>query len=472
MSGGTVVTLQSGSSRRAEDRPDWTPIAQRPDRYGIMAHTPDPRAYHYDAGGRVIIPRATHDGGSRGFSADGKCVLNIDPSDPVRGTGGITVDLAKIDKRSLKQAVAESEGDATMAWAIASQQTQNVAPAAPPPQREAPKGYGGYVVPQATWSGGQVQPQPVPSALNGHSAFQPAQIRPAVSPAIQQSQGAAMAIPTPIPMNVEQQPQYQQQPEQMQPPPQQVYQQPQYQQQPPLAQQPVYQPQYQQAPPPPAPGMDAMMQMMAQMMGQFTQAIQSLKAPPPTPAPVSQPPVQRAPVPQQPPRVPPVPAYQDQDAYEGVPGVQEGEEEEQPWNPPKPRPVAPEGPPRALPQDTGLGFLTATPSKPQLRVTFDLGKGGIHGKRFHAIAKQGVCLSLIYDDRYDGDRFIPTETGENETIKVRLPERLDDEGNKLPPETFEVAVPNFHQAIGCLDILNLIIVPPEATLPRPQDLMP
>ena len=478
-----VITLQpgSGSQRNPADRPDWTPIAQQPDKFGIMAHTPDPTMYHYDATGRVIVPRATRHGGSRAYDVrQNNAVVNIDPTDPVRGTGGITVRMGTIPRDVLKRASEEAGEDATLAWAIASQQANQVA--AMDPQKRGvlgvtaqgpPTGYGGYVVPKATAAGGQqaqsmnqpwhpsVQAQVVPGGMNGHTSFHPAVIKTAISPSIQ---GPDMARPTPIqdpmtggplPQAMYQQPQYQQPPQQ-----QPVYQQPQYQQPQQQPQQWPQQPQFQ------PPQQIDVAGMMGQMMNQFTQALQNLQRP------YTPPPVQ----PQGPLPYPPIPPYQQDPpraSYQGVPGEEDEDDDDAPWTPPDKRQERPAAPRRASGPgmaDCKLPFLTNPPSKPRYRVIFDLGRGGKHSKHFHEIAVQGVCLSLIYDDRHDGDRFVPMETEQGETILVKLPQRLDEEGNEIPPQTYRVAVPNFHQTIGCLDILNLVIIP-ENKLPSPRDVM-
>jgi len=113
----------------------------------------------------------------------------------------------------------------------------------------------------------------------------------------------------------------------------------------------------------------------------------------------------------------------------------------------------------SLLKEAKLSFLTDPPRRPNLRVVFDLGKAGRHSKSFHAISRNGIFLSLIYDDRYEGDRFIPAPTEPGETITVTLPAYLDEvTGEALPPTTIRAAVPGFEQVIGCLDIVNLLVV--------------
>jgi hypothetical protein len=445
-----VYTLTPGSTRPVDQRPDWTPIAQSPDRYGIMAHTPDPRAYHFDAGGRVIIPRGSQHGGSRGFSTEAGGVVNIDPSDPVRGTGGITVNLRELNRDAIPGAIAQADGDPLTAWALASQQ----AALPPPPQmvaRTAPTGYGPYVVPATTPSGGQIV-SPLSGGMN--PAFTPAMIRPAVSPAVA-AQGASMAVPStaqwqapqspvaaaPVPGNG------------------QAYQQPQMPvqavQQPPVASQ--------------APA-DQTQLMMLTMMSRMMEAMERLGAPQaPQPPPQYQPPqpppqyqATQVPYPAYPPyqqsqpRVPSTPPYQSDNL------AHDDEDDAEEQAPRAHRPPAPKrgyaGQP-AVPPNVDLPYLTDPPSKPRLRVVFNLGRGGVHSKYFHAYYKRGMCLSLVYDERYDGDRFIPPETEEGESIVITIEESAEQS------QTYNVAVRNFHQKIGCLDVLNLIVLPAKRAAP-------
>jgi hypothetical protein len=102
---------------------------------------------------------------------------------------------------------------------------------------------------------------------------------------------------------------------------------------------------------------------------------------------------------------------------------------------------------------------------------FDLGKGGIHMHHFHAITRRGVSLALIYDDRYPGDRFLPAVTEDGETITVKLPARKDEDGKDVPGEVLRVAVPDFHYPLGCMDVLNLVVMPNATTIPRPGEVM-
>jgi hypothetical protein len=110
----------------------------------------------------------------------------------------------------------------------------------------------------------------------------------------------------------------------------------------------------------------------------------------------------------------------------------------------------------------GLQFLQPTPQKPTVKVLFDLGRGGRHLKRFHHYQKTDSLLVFLYDDRYDGDRFHPPFT-EGEPITVALPDRAE--------EVFHVLVPRRPQLsfnVGCLDVLLLVIAPPELAVAEKQ----
>lgn len=94
-----------------------------------------------------------------------------------------------------------------------------------------------------------------------------------------------------------------------------------------------------------------------------------------------------------------------------------------------------------------MPFLTTPPSKPGVAVTFTMPQGQFRTK-YHAAFLRGICLSLVMDNRYDGDQFIPAETGPGEVLPVHVPS-LSLKAN--------VVVMDIHTQIGCLDILNLLI---------------
>jgi hypothetical protein len=112
----------------------------------------------------------------------------------------------------------------------------------------------------------------------------------------------------------------------------------------------------------------------------------------------------------------------------------------------------------ATTDECGLEFLTATPSRPTQRVTFDLGPGGKHNKRYHAIVPSETNLLLVFDTRYDDDEFIPPSSfggqaaGEEEsvfTFKIAV-ETLQREFRCTAPE-------GLHFRIGRLSFIQLVI---------------
>lgn len=115
----------------------------------------------------------------------------------------------------------------------------------------------------------------------------------------------------------------------------------------------------------------------------------------------------------------------------------------------------------AVPESTELGFLTNPPSRPRIPVMINLGTGGSHLKRFHHVTTRDIWLSLIFDSRYEGDQFIPPVTKEGEPpIQVTFP----DSGN----QTIQCVVPeSCNMRIGCMDIINFLIVQPENTPEEP-----
>lgn len=113
------------------------------------------------------------------------------------------------------------------------------------------------------------------------------------------------------------------------------------------------------------------------------------------------------------------------------------------------------GVPIEEPQNTFDGFnelkmpwLGRETAAPRYQVIFRTPNGMLR-TRYHFAARRGICLSLVYDSRYDGDQFIPSTTPHGETIEVEIPQlRLKA----------EAMVFDYHNAIGCLDIVNLILV--------------
>jgi hypothetical protein len=105
--------------------------------------------------------------------------------------------------------------------------------------------------------------------------------------------------------------------------------------------------------------------------------------------------------------------------------------------------------------ECGLGFLTRVPSRPEQRVTFDLGVGGTHRKRYHAITATPNCLSLVSDVRYDGDEFVPPTKqgiadGDDVFVFGVYVESLDREFRCSACDGLNIR-------IGDLSIINLLI---------------
>lgn len=367
-----------------------------------------------------MIPRSKKDYGSLGFStAPG--VLNIDPSDPVKGTGGLTIDMEKLDADTMKAAAAQSNGDPATAWDFVAQGR-----ATPPvPQPVNLQGNSG----DSQMVGTAMHPQ---HAAHGHSSSQPI-----VNQSVKPPEGTRPASP---PQSISEaqasSPGY---PHTSQPSPPVNF-----------NTQPVYPPQA--AVPQPESHTQAMLQQMMQMMHE----IASRPAGPPTqlplPSPPAMPPAQPADTESLVDQVNKARAEKDRMKAEILEAIRDefftGTEGD-----PDPETSDASEPLLAVPEDTGLSFLTSPPSKPGVVVIFDLGQlGGSHLKRYHHVASRDIWISLIYDSRYEGDQFIPPATDEGQPpITISFP----DHGNKK----LKAQVPeSCHQRIGCMDIINLIIV--------------
>jgi hypothetical protein len=96
----------------------------------------------------------------------------------------------------------------------------------------------------------------------------------------------------------------------------------------------------------------------------------------------------------------------------------------------------------------GMDFLGDPPKAPTVKVIFKTASG-LYRTKYHAVARRGICLSLVYDSRYDGDQYIPSNTAEGEVIHVSIPSYKIE---------VDVDVFDYHNQIGCLDVLNLVIV--------------
>ena len=449
-----VFTLQAGTSG---SRRDWSPIAQTPDKHDVIAHTPDPNGYH-NLGGRTMIPRnldGDH-GASRGFDIK-PGVVNVDPTDPVKGTGGITVDLEAVSKEAFRAAGQYSSHNPTQAWAYAAahqhqkpamQQPQQQ-PQYPPaawPQPQPPQQHGTYTTPHTNLDGtalpapGYESPwaQPMASPVQGISGSampmtaMPVVHNSAVKPRIKMS--SMQAAPAPWDSS---QAQYPQAPPQMPATPhpaqelpgvpaatpQPQYQQPQYQQpqyQQPQYQQPQYQqPQYQQPPAawqpaqyaPAPPTSDGRSPTDTEALTAVLQAVKALAA-------------------------------EVAEIKAGKAVSWQGEKHSRLNDIPSEEIVV-DSPYAAI----GMPFLGEEASQPKISVIFHQ-PGGMYRTRYHFVARRGICLSLVYDSRYNGDQFIPSSTPEDETIRIQIPSLNLD---------VEAMVFDYHNSIGCLDVINVVI---------------
>lgn len=116
-------------------------------------------------------------------------------------------------------------------------------------------------------------------------------------------------------------------------------------------------------------------------------------------------------------------------------------------------------------EDTEIPFLTSTPQKPSMPVTFNLGPGGTVRKRYHAVVKSASCITLVYDMRYEeGDQFIPPELHDG-SISVVLP------GESRNGEEVFVKSLGLQYNLGCLDFIVLVIDDEHEVSRLPQGLL-
>lgn len=74
-------------------------------------------------------------------------------------------------------------------------------------------------------------------------------------------------------------------------------------------------------------------------------------------------------------------------------------------------------------ESIGLRFLTAEPSKPRVQVYFDMGDvGGKLAAWYHDVHVTGRCLTLTYDNRYEGGtQFVPPFLGSSKQLTLTVP---------------------------------------------------
>lgn len=105
-----------------------------------------------------------------------------------------------------------------------------------------------------------------------------------------------------------------------------------------------------------------------------------------------------------------------------------------------------------------LDFLTTIPARPQRRVVFDLGLGGVHKKRYHHAMFAGNLLSLCYDTRYDDEDFVPPTTqvpGQDEVP-------IGVEVEALAARYTCLVHPEINTQLGCVRIVNLLVIDAQA----------
>jgi hypothetical protein len=464
---GQVIQLMPGGGHAT--RRDWSPIAQAPDRHDVIAHTPDPNAYH-SMGGRTMLPRHSGDyGGSRGFSTK-PGVVNVDPTNPVTGEGGITVDLETVGKRDYEYAANAAGGNPLLAWSIAASRQKKEGSFQPPQQQAIavnPYGQpGGYVTPHTDPSGGIIPMSPVvanPAAMFASPTqgvagsvmpLAPAQttitnsaVKPRKNSMMPQELAASWEQPQQhSPVLATQHPTQQQHAMPAQAAPQ-------------------YHPNAQAAPQ--AAPQAAQPYLQHGQVQHFhglpyaynanTNSWDALQAPPPPPPrPLPPPP---------PPAAAPMPADVVTDTLtfilKELKALKSGEAQTQPaprslelhdWEHDRQRlkGAAEEAPLNTFDgyEELKMPWLGREAAAPRFQVIFRTPNGMLR-TRYHFAARRGICLSLVFDSRYDGDQFIPSTTPPGETIQVEIPQlRLKA----------EAMVFDYHNAIGCLDIVNLILV--------------
>jgi len=487
---GHVIQLTPGGGD-TQQRRDWSPLAQLPDKHDVIAHTPDPDAYH-STGGRTMLPRHSGQfGGSRGFSTK-PGVLNVDPTDPLTGQGGITVDLETVAKADYAYAADAAQGNPLLAWSIAaSRQKQAAAATALPASRTfsqatlpVPRG---YVTPHTNPSGGII---PDPDAASVASQYlSPAQgvagsvmaLAPAANgisnPAVKPRKQSMHTMPQSLPASWDS--------GQPAAPPVNVS--------PVLAAQHPSQLQHAQPAgtfPPQHPQAQAIPQAPQLQHGHveyFHGQPYSYNAntnawdlyqppqPPPRPQPVPPPPP-FVPPPSSPAAVPgdllldtitlilrelqalktassvpadaePTAKYVAGDSPKAAAHDWEQERQQREGKHERHERQEQEQAAHAY-VELKMPWLGHEATPPRMQVIFNTPSGMLR-TRYHFAARRGICLSLVYDSRYDGDQFIPATTAEGETIRIQIPFlKLD----------VEAIVMDFHNAVGCLDIVNLILV--------------
>lgn len=374
---------------------------QTPDRHQVVAHTPDPTKYHTQ-GGATMIPRHTQFGASRGFDVRAGIVrlVDIDCDD----TPGTLIDVEKLNSKEVSNALLNNDGDPHTAMLhLGAEQGYKVVYGPFTKVQQVEQRINtekqGYVVPKAD--------------LNGNQYKNDAQFN---------FQGGSVTLPRTVPAPIQAPPAPGTQPAFVQPAP------------------------MQQAPVPVAPqysGPDPMMMQMFQMLQQQLQQQAAALA-----ALSNQTPAPPVPVPE--------PVRQEPEPTAAGGAVKASVASQI-----RPRPADETSPRRsaeqaidAFTEEIGLPYLTADPSKPKHQVVFHLSEvGGDLRAWYHDVTVTGRCLTLTYDNRYDGGtQFVPPYLGAQKTITIEVP-RL---GKK-----FTVFSGDFKTVVGPLDQCLLVITDTE-----------
>lgn len=104
-------------------------------------------------------------------------------------------------------------------------------------------------------------------------------------------------------------------------------------------------------------------------------------------------------------------------------------------------------------EECGLAFLTNPPSRPEVRVEYDLGVGGKHKKRYHHVSYKGNCLSLIYDTRYDDDEFVPPSSLNENNDPTQFTISVAELGFKFRCMMYS----ELNNKIGLMSVINLFV---------------
>jgi len=183
----------------APTRPDWSPIA-KPAAHGALAHTLDVTKYQTE-GPRVVVPRSDLLGGSLGCESAAPVPIHIDPTDPITGSGGLTVDLRKLsvaDHARAKTAL-ERTGDSLAAFAALAAGAATAAPAvaATAAPAVAPTAAPAVAPAAAPVAAPAVNFEPVRLALPGVPVARPRPSEPETIPPMTQPSSPAASSPNP-----------------------------------------------------------------------------------------------------------------------------------------------------------------------------------------------------------------------------------------------------------------------------------